>query len=430
MHNFIIDGLNSYTIDTGQASQGRELMGMYIARQAIFNRALKVYGYELLFRGEMKSAGYDGVSAVQASASVLGGLFENGINEIVDDKVAFINVDNDLLQSDTIELIDPDRLIVEVLENTSVDENLIQRLLSLREIGYKIALDDLEESYSTYQLIPYADIIKYDIIATPLEQIEIDVKRMLVQKKILLAEKIETEEEFKKAKKMGFHLFQGFFFSKPCLVTESSSHTTVKSQYTRIIAELKKEEPSFLVLAEIIEKDAALAYRLVKLSSARAGNDMIYSIRHALTYMGLKEIERWINVLMLRELNNSKPDELMRVSLIRSKFAELTALHSKLRPLKYEAFLMGLFSTIDAMMNRSMADALKDLLLPEVISDALVRSKGVLYPVYRLITLYEKGDWIGTEKITAGFKLEEDIIYHDYLRSVKWAKEMMGTICS
>ncbi|HHV12963.1 MAG TPA: EAL domain-containing protein [Clostridiales bacterium] len=400
---------------------------MYIARQAIFNSSLKVYGYELLFRGEIQSAGYDGVSSVQASASVLGGLFESGINQIVDNKVAFINFDNELLQSDVVELIDPQRLIVEVLENVPVDGNLIQRIISLREKGYKIALDDLEESSSTYQLIPYADIIKYDIIITPLDQIEADVKRMLIQRKILLAEKIETEEEFKKAKDMGFHLFQGFFFSKPCLITESSSHTTVKSQYTRIIAELRKEEPSFEVLAEIIEKDATLAYRLVRLSSTRSGKERIYSIRHALTYMGLKEIERWINVLMLRDLNNSKPDELMRVSLIRAKFAELTALHSKLRVLKYEAFIMGLFSTIDAMINRSMEEALKNVALPEVITEALVKGKGALYPVYRLVIAYEKGDWAETEKLTGMLKLKENLVSNDYLQAIKWAKEMMDT---
>lgn len=403
---------------------------MYIARQAIFNRSLKVYGYELLFRGGIQSVEFDGVSSVQASASVLGGLFENGIHQIVDDKMAFVNVDNELIQSDTIELIEPGRLIVEVLEETYVDRDLIQRLLILKEKGYKIALDDLEERRSTYQLIPYADIIKYDIIATPLHQIKEDVKKMLAQKKVLLAEKIETEEEFKKAKNMGFHLFQGFFFNKPCLISKSSSHTTVKSQYTRIIAELKKENTSFQTLAEIIEKDAALAYRLVRVSSTRSGKDLIYTIRQALAYMGLKEIERWINVLMLQDLNNSKPDELMRVSLIRSKFAELTAIHSKVRHLKYEASIMGLFSTIDAMLNQSMEDALKNILLPDTITDALVKNNGALYPIYKLITVYEKGDWGGTEEIIRVLKLQEDEIYRNYLLAVKWAKETMDTICS
>ncbi len=403
---------------------------MYIARQAIFNRSLKVYGYELLFRGGMQSAAFDGVSSVQASASVLGGLFENGIHQIVDDKIAFVNFDNELIQSGTIELIEPARLIVEVLEDTYVDMELIQRLLILKEKGYKIALDDFEESRSTYQLLPYADIIKYDIIATPLHQIKEEVKRMLAQKKVLLAEKIETEEEFKKAKNMGFHLFQGFFFNKPCLISKSLSHTTVKSQYTRIIAELKREDTSFQALAEIIEKDAALAYRLVRVSSTRSGKDLIYTIRQALAYMGLKEIERWINVLMLQDLNNSKPDELMRVSLIRSKFAELTAFHSKGGHLKYEAAIMGLLSTIDAMLNQSMEDALKNILLPDTITDALVKNKGALYPIYKLITGYEKGDWSGTEEIIRELKLQENEVYRDYLLAVKWAKETMDTICN
>ncbi len=401
---------------------------MYIARQAIFNRSLKVYGYELLFRGGIGSVGFDGVSPVQASASVLGSLFENGIHQITDDRMAFINFDSELLQSDTVELIEPDRLVVEVLEDTCVDEALIQRILTLKEKGYKIALDDFDESRSTNELIPYADIIKYDIIATPLHQIKGDVKQMLARKKILLAEKIETEEEFKKAKSMGFHLFQGFFFSKPCLISRSRTLTTVKSQYTKIISELKKEDASFQALADIIEKDASLAYRLVRVSSARAGKDMIYTIRQALVYMGLKEIERWISVLMMQELNHLKPDELMRVSLIRSKFAEQTALHSKVRDLRYEASIMGLFSTIDAMLDQSMKDALENISLPVTIMDALIKNDGVLYPIYRLVTEYEKGDWSGAEESMKELKLQKDEIYHDYLLAVKWTKEIMDTI--
>jgi EAL and modified HD-GYP domain-containing signal transduction protein len=401
---------------------------LYIARQAIFNRSLQVFGYELLFRGDKQSFQYDGLTSAQASASVLGGLFELGIGQIVDNKPAFINFDAELILSDSIELIDSKQLIIEVLEDVGVDDELIRRVELLKLKGYKIALDDFDSLCSTYPLVPYADIIKYDLIRTPLDQISEDVKKALSNKKILLAEKIENEEEFKKAKKMGFHLFQGFFFSKPHLVAESKSHTTVKSQYLRIISELQKQEPSYQILAEIIEKDANLAYRLVKVASMRSGKDMIYSIRHALAYMGLKEIERWISILMLREVNNSKPDELMRISLIRTKFSEQIAVRSSLRKRKIEASIMGLFSTIDAMTNQTMADALQDIALPSVIKDVLINKTGELFPVYQLILAYEKGDWATAEKTSGMIGIHEKDMCDDYLKALKWAKDIMEAI--
>lgn len=398
---------------------------MYIARQAIFNRSLKVFGYELLFRGGEHSSKFDAVNAINASASVIEGMFENGIDHIVEDKIAFINFDAGLLHTDAVELIEAERLVIEVLEDVTVDENLINRLKALKAKGYRIALDDLNETCSTYHLIPYADIIKYDLIQTPLDQITEEVKKALSLKKIILAEKVETEEEFRKAKNMGFHLFQGFFFSKPYLVAESASHTTVKAQYIRIINELKKEEPSYQTLTEIIEKDTGLAYRLVKLSSVRAGKDLIYSIKHALQYMGFTEIERWVSVLMLRELNDSKPDELMRVSLVRTKFCELVASHSSLHQMKYEASMMGLFSALDAMLNKPMSEALKNISLADSIKDALIWKKGVLYPIYQLIIAYEAGDWVAAEKSSKMIQVRENELLKDYLSAVQWAKEII-----
>ena len=186
----------------------KEGKSLYIARQAILNRSLKVFGYELLYRGEIKSNQYDGFSSKQASASVLGGLFENGINHIVDDKYAFVNFDEEFIFSDSIELISPKQLVIEVLENVVIDDALVGRVKDLKKKGYKIALDDFNSDPNSYLLTPDSNIIKYDINATPLNTITESVKAALAGKKVLLAEKIETEEQFIQAKKMGFHLFQ------------------------------------------------------------------------------------------------------------------------------------------------------------------------------------------------------------------------------
>lgn len=398
---------------------------MFIARQPIFKRNLDIYGYELLYRSSLGSVQFDGTSSKLATATVIGGLFESGIERIVQDGRVFINFDEEFIHSNSLQLIGPDKLIIEMLEDIEIDQRLVDRIKTLKNQGYKIALDDFAEKYGEYPLIPFADIIKFDIMATPLETIRADVHSALAQRKVLLAEKIETEEEFLMAKDMGFHLFQGYFFSKPSIAGKMCNRSTSKAQYVRLIKELKQEEPSYQRLAEIIEKDVNLAYRLVRVVSVRSGDDLIYSIKRALTYMGLNEIERWINILMIRDMSESKPEELVNVSLIRTKFAEAIAMQGGLKNMKYEASMMGLFSTLDAVLDTTMEKALEDISIPNSIKDALIYGKGILNDVYELIIAYEKGIWEKVISVSEKMNMSANILFEEYINSIKWAKKAL-----
>lgn len=398
---------------------------MLIARQPIFNKELEVYGYELLFRAGKDSVRFDGTSSMQATASVMTNLFESGIDQIVDGKQAFINFDAEFINSDLPELIDSDRLIIEVLENVEADVTLTKRIIQLKEEGYTIALDDFSDDYATHPLVPYADIIKFDILVTPLDTLKEAVKTGLAHNKTLLAEKIETLDQFVQAKLMGFHLFQGYFFSKPHIIGNPNKKPTTKFQYGLLISELNKVEPSYQMLAEIIEKDVNLAYRLMRIVRHRTCGDLVCSIKIALTYMGLKEIERWITILMIQDLGESKPKELIRLSLIRTKFAELISIHGGFGKLKNEASMMGLFSTIDALLDRNMEEALSDIALPICIVESLVKEEGELVPIYQLVKAYEKGDWDTVKQIAEKMNLSEEVLAEDYISSTKWASEIV-----
>ena len=306
-----------------------------------------------------------------------------------------------------------------------VNQYLIEHLTGLKDKGYKIALDDFVESYSMYPLVPLADIIKFDLMATPLDTLKEVVQKALEQKKIILAEKVECEEEFIIAKEMGFHLFQGYFFSKPNIVGKSNDKTTNKIQYGRLINELNKEEPSYQVLAEIIEEDAQLAYRLMRVVSNRSQDNLIYSIKKALTYMGLGELKRWINILMIRDLGSNKPKELMRLTLVRAKFAERIAMNSKFKKMKYEAYMMGLFSTLDAFLDETMEEALNDVALTIVIKKVLIHQEGEMLPIYNLIKAYENGEWDKGESCANAVGIRENILCEEYKNSLKWSKEVM-----
>ena len=402
---------------------------MYIARQPIFKTNKEVFAYELLFRAEKESSRYDGISPIHSTASILAGLFESGISEIIDDRKAFINFDSALLKTDTIELIDKDVLVIEVLEDVVIDDILIDRLKDLQSKGYKIALDDFISSIDTYPLVEYAQIIKYDITLTPLNQIADSINAALNKGKILLAEKVETEEDFQEAKKMGFTLFQGYFFSKPIVVDiKNDKNTTTNSQYIRILRELKSEDTSFQNIAEIVKTDAKLAYKLMRIVSDRSDNVTINSIRRALTYIGLKELERWINILMIQDLGGGKPQELIYISLIRSRFCELIATSINMRKDRDDAAIMGLFSTIDALLDIELDRAIEKISISEKISDALLHSKGELASILSLVKAYEVADWDKIDEISESIGLAHEKIYKLYSDSVSHASSIMSMI--
>jgi len=401
---------------------------MYVARQPIFKTNMEVYGYELLYRNNLESKIYDGTSSTQATASVISELYESGYLSITNQKRAFINFDEILLMNDFTEIIEPNEMVIEILETAIVTDALIERIIDLKEKGYLIALDDFNEDINTYPLTTYADIIKYDLIETPLESIEQSVKYALKADKILLAEKIETMEEFVKAKEMGFNLFQGFFFSKPKIISKSASHISSITLYLEILKELRNEEPSYQIIAEIIEKDVSLAYRLMKIVNKRSGDDLVYSIKRALTYLGFKEIERWINILMVQSLSKNKPMELTAVSLIRSKFCENTARHSKNSSLWREASMMGLFSTLDAILDQSICDVIDEVALSQNIKLALCKQEGPLSGLYELVLAYETGEFSIIDTCVQKLGLDQKKTEKDYIKAVEWANQTLKLI--
>lgn len=315
-------------------------------------------------------------------------------------------------------------MVIEVLENVKIDNELIQRLKELRKKKYKIALDDFVEGYDEYELVPYADIIKYDLIETPLDSLKILIKKALEDKKILLAEKIETVEEFEKAKKMGFHLFQGYFFSKPNIISKTDDNTSSKATYSSIIRELEKEEPSYQKLAETIELDVSLAYRFLKVVSAKKNEEVLSSIKKALVKMGFLEIKRWISVLMLRELASDKPAEILKMSLLRYKFSEMISINSSLKSKKVEASMTCLFSMIDAILDMPMEKALEGMNLSEDIKNALVYHKGPFEPLCKIMPAYEKGEIEQLEMYTKLINFDYKKLNEYYIESIIWVNNI------
>ena len=399
---------------------------MYIARQPIFDTNMNVYGYELVYRNDSESTSFGFADSNKSTATVLGGLFESGIDQIVGDKKAFINFNYDFLNSEFIELIKPDILIIEILEDTFVDEALVQRILHLKKQGYHIALDDFDNSEGSYKAVEHADIIKFDLLLTPLDDIKDQVTKALSENKMLVAEKIEDQDTYIKAKKMGFQLFQGYFFSRPVIIAGLRSQKTDITIYQHLLSELRSEEPSFHKLTNIIEKDVNMAYRVVKVGgNSQYKNNSIMSI---LTRMGLIELERWFSVLMLQDISFKKPEEIVRLSLVRSKFGELISQNSNLKNRRHEISLMCLFSVLDAMLDMPMSEALEDLEVGDDIKDVLINKKGILSPIYDIINYYETGDGVPLWQSCEKLEIDSSEIFRLYIESIEWSDRIMSMI--
>ncbi|MFT4007070.1 MAG: EAL domain-containing protein [Lacrimispora sp.] len=398
---------------------------MFIARQPIFNRALKIYGYELLFRSSETSNAFSNATSLSATAVVFGGLFEQGIDKIVGKEKAFVNFDYEFIMSDMIELINPETLVIEVLETVKFDSVLLARIQELRSKGYKIALDDFDDDYFGCPAVSMSDIIKYDILATPLDTLHAEVRDAISKNRVLLAEKVETEEEYQKAKRMGFQLFQGYFFSKPKIVPGTlRTKRSPKTVYIQLLKELKKKDFSFDKITKFVESDVNLSYRLLCIISHKK-ESQYDSIRNALVHMGRNEIERWISVVMLQNVAADKPDEVFKLSLLRSKFGEYIAAHSSLKGRKDEAAMMFLFSLLDVILDSSMKEALQELAISNDITDALINGTGIFKPLCMLMRAYENGDWNEVEKYAKAINVSSESLTIGYISAIGWASKIM-----
>lgn len=384
-----------------------------------------VYGYELLYRDSETGKSLEELSLKEAKSQDIDNLFEVGIDNLTDGTRAFVNFDKEFLLSKKIEDIQADKLVIEVLEDVKIDDTLMERLSELKDRGYRIAVDDFIEDYDNYPLI--SDIVKFDIMATPLVSIQEEIRGAIRQGKTILAERIETKEEFQLAREMGFHLFQGYFFTNPSQVNQANNKKSIKMNYIRILSELREEEPSYDEISSIIESDVNLAYRLLRIIKNAKSDNQFHSIKKSLLFMGFKEIERWIQILLIQDLSTDKPIEIMSTSLIRSKFGARLGLSSNLKKRYNEIATMLLFSTLDALLDLPMKNALEGILLSEEIKEALIEEKGDLRPILDLVKAYEKGQWDLVDKLSKDLEINTNEVEGFYLEALNYSKEITET---
>lgn len=371
-----------------------------VASQPIFNVQKDIYGYELLYRSGPNSTAYDAIDGTTATQDVLVTAFSDiGINAITGGKKAFVNFTTDLVLDEIPHILSSDILVVELLEDVRPTEQVLEACKRLKRRGYTLALDDFKYDPSLEPLIDLADIIKIDFCRTPLEEIKRAVAKINYnRRKILLAEKIETYEDFDLALSLGFHLFQGFFFCRPTVQNGRCTDTWPVSKL-QLLRYISDPEVSFYTLANIIKRDLMLSYRLLKIvNSAYYGLEYtVTGILHALLILGLKEIKKWISLIILNQMKTNKPNELIREALVRGLFMEKVAIYQKRRKQRDEYFLVGLFSLAEAIMDAPMEVILQETHLADEITEPLITGQGVKAELIRLIQSIERAQWEDAE---------------------------------
>ncbi|WAA11086.1 EAL and HDOD domain-containing protein [Fervidibacillus albus] len=406
-------------------------MEIYIARQPIYDRNRSVYGYELLYRNGKRHNEAIQNGDKQTIDVLVNSFYRFDIEKLTNHKFVFINFTKNLLLENVPLHFPPHQLVIEILENIPITEDILHVCKKFKEKGYRIALDDFtfdNAHMHLEEILPLIDIIKIDFPYTSSS----DRRKMMNIKQRypiqMVAEKIETEAEFKQAYNEGFDLFQGFFFHKPMIFSKREIPTGFYSRI-KLMDEIKKPEPDINRITTIIENDLSLSYNILKMINKHfIRKNKIKSIGQAIVLLGLKEIQRWIFIISLQESIGEKDEvtkELLHTSLLRAKFNEFFAkdvLHVKDFG---EYFLTGMFSMIDTILHIPMANVVTELPLQDSITAALLGEENKHRRVLNIVKAIERADWETVTHSIEQFGIEEVELFSIYLKAMKWAQAFL-----
>lgn len=381
-----------------------------------------MFGYELLFRDGIENF-FRATDSEAAARSTLDSTLLMGFDVLCDGHRGFINCTRDLLLKDGITLLPADHTVVEVLENVEADDLVIAACERLKVAGYTIALDDYVTNDRRGQLTALADILKVDFERTTRAEQAALVKRYAPAGRRMLAEKVETQEQFVVAQDMGFVYFQGYFFRRP-EVLKAREIPTNRVNYLRMLAAVSKDELDLRELEQIIKTEASVLYRLLRyLNSPMFGmRNEIHSIRHALAILGEREIRRWIRLVTLVSAGLQKSSDLVLSALVRAHFCELLSM--KIPRPQSDLFLVGMVSMMDAILEIPMDEILAKIALDKDTKSVLSGGGGRLQPIYELMLAQEAGNWQAAKESADKLRISESEAGELWWQAMQWARQV------
>ena len=396
-------------------------MDVYLARQPIFDTENRVYGYELLYRSNGQQNNYTGENGDESTADVVtNAFFGLDIREVIGGGKAFINFTGNLLKRGVPKMISPDIVVVEVLENLLIDDDLVAACQDLKERGYTIALDDFEFNNTYSDLFQIGDIVKIDF-RIPQNSIEETAYVCRYCNKIMLAEKIETAEEYEYAKRLGCTFTQGYYFARPTILSRDSV-VPLTMNFMQIMQLVSQPEPEISDIVEVISRDTAMCQRLLRLiNSVYFGvKNRVSSISQALVILGLDYLREWVYLMGMQRITRNDNVEVMRLSLVIAKFCRSLAMLIPEASRNADSFyLMGLLSMLDHCKTNDLERRLNEFPITEDIKGGLLGRSGIYSDVYKLALSYESGSWDEVDKFAALYNLESTVISDLFVKCVK-----------
>jgi c-di-GMP-related signal transduction protein len=407
-------------------AESDQIAPVFVARQPILDSQRNVIAYELLFRAGADQAFPPNADPDRASAQVmLNAISVFGLDVLLGTQQAFINVTKRVLVDGLYTCMPQARVVFELLETLRPDPETLRACAQAKAAGYTLALDDFVGQPELRAFLPYVDLLKIDLRVATGTMLRALADEFRGSSFKLVAEKVETSEDFDNARQLGFSHFQGYFFCRPEIVSRKELPSS-KLIYLEFLRELTRPSLDYRRLEQVIKLDVALSVKLLRyLNAASFGwRHEVKSLQQALTMLGEQPFRRWASLLAMAELSADGSRELLTTCLVRARFCELLADGAGLAGRELDLFLMGLLSLVDALVGRPLVELIDGLSLPSDISAALLDGDRHSSPgsVLRLVTAYERGRWdeVDTLAATLGLPTENELpgLYRD---AVAWA---------
>jgi EAL and modified HD-GYP domain-containing signal transduction protein len=404
------------------------MSSVYVARQPIFELGRGLYGYELLYRRDGTTTFADGEDGYMSAEVINSALLGIGLRTISNGNVVFVNFSKTQLLSESWTLFEPGSVIVELLENVEPTTETIAACHKMVQAGYRLALDDYVYSDATRPLLELASIVKIDVLNRPIDEIAAVASQLKSSGVRLLAERVETAVVRDACAGMGYDLFQGYLFSKP----ETLSKTDVSAGQLAIMRLLNLlQDPNTRddTLDAAFQSDLALSYKLLRIvNAASMGGRGITSIPHAVRLVGRQTLHRWLAVILVASLGR-KGDvshELALTAITRARMCELLATNANNSRAASSAFIVGLLSMLDVLLEVPMDKILSHIELSDEVRTALLKRGGPLGTPLQLVESYERAEWDMAKGLATDAEVPDEMLPNLYIDALHWAAQQVA----
>ena len=397
----------------------------FIGRQPIMDAKQQIIGYEFFFRHSADAENAVFEDNLKSCANVLLSTIDQMHDEWkLGEKLAFININGLMLKSELLELMPPQKTVLEILSSVVIDDEIIARCEFLKSQKYKIALDNPQLSNAPHALVKLADYIKIDFQRVDLAQARQLYTQFNLPDVKLVAEKVETQEQFEASKEIGFKCYQGFYFSKP----ETLASKVINPSFDSVlhILNLVSQDAENSVIEDGFKRDATLSFKLLRyINSVGFGLSCeVQSLNHAFSILGRNQLYRWLTLLMVTAGNNSTSPVLMKTSITRGRLTELLGESYFEKRDRDNLFIVGVFSLLDAILKMPMDAVLEKLQLPEAITEALTSREGIYGPFLRLTEACEDADGNEILSLAESLQLDAQKVNESHIAALAWTESL------